>query len=289
MSNLNAPESAAEKTLPVLTPENYYSVESNIAYVSVSQYKDFCGTTGTIGCEAAALARMRGELPEEKTIALLVGSYVDAYFEGTLPTFVAQNPEIISSRGATAGQLKSEYKQAELMIQRAERDEVFMRYMEGDKQVIMTGEIEGVPVKIKIDSCDGKRLTDLKTIRSITETFYAKDLNQRLNFCEWWGYDLQGAVYREIYRQNTGDLLPFYICAVSKDKTGTVCHPRIKVIEVPPIKMDEKLTEVKSQISKIQDLKNGLYDPIRCEICDYCADTEVLDGPISMDMLMGEI
>lgn len=153
----------------------------------------------------------------------------------------------------------------------------------------MTGEIEGVPVKIKIDSCDGKRLTDLKTIRSITETFYAKDLNQRLNFCEWWGYDLQGAVYREIYRQNTGDLLPFYICAVSKDKTGTVCHPRIKVIEVPPIKMDEKLIEVKSQINKIQDLKNGLYDPIRCEVCDYCADTEVLDGPVSMDMLMGEI
>lgn len=289
MSNLNAPESAAEKTLPVLTPENYYSVESNIAYVSVSQYKDFVGTTGKMGCEAAALARMRGELTEEKTTALLVGSYVDAYFEGTLPTFVAQNPDIISSRGATAGQLKAEYRQAELMIQRAERDEVFMRYMEGDKQVIMTGEIEGVPVKIKIDSCDGKRLTDLKTIRSITETFYAKDLNQRLNFCEWWGYDLQGAVYREIYRQNTGDLLPFYICAVSKDKTGTVCHPRIKVIEVPPIKMDEKLTEVKSQINKIQDLKNGLYDPIRCEVCDYCADTEVLDGPVSMDMLMGEI
>lgn len=289
MSNLNAPESAAEKTLPVLTPENYYSVESNIAYVSVSQYKDFVGTTGKMGCEAAALARMRGELTEEKTIPLLVGSYVDAYFEGTLPTFVAQNPSVISTRGATVGQLKSEYKQADLMIQRAERDEVFMRYMEGDKQVIMTGEIEGVPVKIKIDSCDGKRLTDLKTIRSITETFYAKDLNQRLNFCEWWGYDLQGAVYREIYRQNTGDLLPFYICAVSKDKTGTVCHPRIKVIEVPPIKMDEKLIEVKSQINKIQDLKNGLYDPIRCEVCDYCADTEVLDGPVSMDMLMGEI
>lgn len=289
MSNQNAPVSVAEKTLPILTSENYYSVESNIAYVSVSQYKDFIGTTGQMGCEAAALARMRGELPEEITTALLVGSYVDAYFEGTLPTFVAQHPEVISTRGATVGQLKAEYKQAELMIQRAERDEVFMRYMKGDKQVIMTGEIEGVPVKIKIDSVDGKRLTDLKTVRSITETFYAKDLAQRLNFCEWWGYDLQGAIYREIYRQNTGDLLPFYICAISKDKTGTVCHPRIKVIEVPPGKMDEKLIEVKSHIRKIQDLKDGLYDPIRCEICDYCADTEVLDGPVSMDMLMGEI
>ena len=289
MSNVNVPESAAGAILPVLTPENYYSVEANTAYVSVSQYKDFNGTTGKMGCEFSALAKMRGEIQEEETTPLLVGSYVDAYFEGTLPTFVAQHPGIISSRGKTAGELKSEYKQAEMMIERAMKDEVFMRYMAGDKQVIMTGQIEGVPVKIKIDSFDGIRITDLKTVRSITETFYAKDLGQRLNFCEWWGYDLQAAVYREIVRQNTGDLLPFYICAVSKDKTGTIPHPRIKVIEIPPGKMDEKLTEVKGQITKIQALKNGDYEPLRCEVCDYCADTEVLDGPVSMDQIMGEI
>lgn len=273
----------------ILTPENYYSREANMAYVSVSQYKDFCGTTGKIGCEAMAMAKLRGEIEEVKTIPMMVGSYVDAYFEGTLPTFVAQHPEIISSRGKTQGELKSEYKQASTMIERAEKDEVFMRYMAGDKQVIMTGEIEGVPVKIKIDSADGRRITDLKTVRSITETFYAKDLAQRLNFCEWWGYDLQAAVYREIYRQNTGDLLPFYICAISKDKTDNIPHPRIKVIEVPPMMMDEKLIEVKSKIASIQRIKDGDIEPLRCEICDYCADTEVLDGPISMDQLMGEI
>ena len=82
---------------------------------------------------------------------LMVGSYVDAYFEGTLPTFSAQHPEIFSSRGKTAGELKSEYKQASIMIDRAVKDPVFMQYMAGDKQVIMTGEIEGVPVKIKIE------------------------------------------------------------------------------------------------------------------------------------------
>lgn len=289
MSNVNAQAGAAGASLPVLTPENYYSVEANIAYVSASQYKDFNGTTGKMGCEYSALAKMRGEIQEEVTTPLLVGSYVDAYFEGTLPTFVAQHPDIISSRGKTAGELKSEYKQAEIMIERAMRDEVFMRYMAGDKQVIMTGSIEGVPVKVKIDSFDGVRITDLKTVRSITETFYAKDLGQRLNFCEWWGYDLQGAIYREIVRQNTGELLPFYICAVSKDKTGTVPHPRIKVIEIPPTKMDEKLAEVKTQITKIQALKDGDYEPLRCEVCDYCADTDVLDGPVSMDQVMGEI
>lgn len=275
--------------LLILTPENYYSREANMQYVSVSQYKDFDGTTGKMGCEACAMAKLRGEVEEVQTTPLLVGSYVDAYFEGTLPTFAAQHPEIYSSRGKTAGELKSEYKQASMMIDRAEKDAVFMQYMAGDKQVIMTGEIEGVPVKIKIDSTDGRRITDLKTVRSITETFYAKDLGQRLNFCEWWGYDLQAAVYREIYRQNTGDLLPFYICAISKDKTDNIPHPRIKVIEVPPMLMDEKLTEVKSSIVKIQRIKEGDLEPLRCEVCDYCADTEVLDGPVSIDMLLGEI
>lgn len=277
------------KTPFVLTSENYYSMEANMAYVSVSQYKDFNGTSGQMGCEAYAMAKLRGEIQQEMTTPLLVGSYVDSFFEGTLPTFAAQHPEIFSSRGKTAGELKSEYKQAEIMIQRAVKDEVFMRYMAGDKQVIMTGEISGVPVKIKMDSYDGIRITDLKTVKSISETFYAKDLGQRLNFIEWWAYDLQGAVYREIVRQNTGDVLPFYICAISKDKTGTVPHPRIKVIEIPPMIMDEKLTEVKYNIEKIQRIKDGDMEPLRCEVCDYCADTEVLDGPISMDQLMGEI
>mgnify|MGYP000475360043 CR=1 FL=1 len=168
--------------LIALTPENYYSQEANMQYVSASQYKDFNGTTGKLGCEAYAMAKLRGEVEEVSTTPLLVGSYVDAYFEGTLPTFSAQHPEIFSSRGKTAGELKAEYKQASAMIDRAEKDKVFMQYMAGDKQVIMTGEINGIPVKIKIDSCDGKRITDLKTVKSVTETFYAKDLGQRLNF-----------------------------------------------------------------------------------------------------------
>lgn len=275
--------------LLVLTPENYYSQEANMQYVSVSQYKDFNGTTGKMGCEACAMAKLQGEVEEVTTVPLMVGNYVDAHFEGTLPTFAAQHPEIYSTRGKTAGELKSEYKQASAMIDRAEKDPVFMRYMAGDKQVIMTGEIEGVPVKIKIDSFDGLRITDLKTVRSITETFYAKDLGQRLNFCEWWGYDLQAAVYREIVRQNTGDLLPFYICAISKDKTDNMPHPRIKVIEIPPRVMDEKLVDVQHNIEKIQRIKDGDIEPLRCEVCDYCADTEVLDGPVSMDQIMGEI
>lgn len=272
-----------------LTPENYYSREANEYYVSTSQYKEFVGFPDKRGCETMALAKMRGEWETPMTTPLLVGQYVDCYFEGTLPTFAAQHPEIYSSRGKTAGELKSEYKQATMMIDRATRDPLFMKYMDGDKQVIMTGEIEGVPVKIKIDSTDGKRITDLKTVKSISESFFIKDSGERVSFVEKWSYDLQAAIYQEIYRQNTGDTLPFYICAISKDKTDNIPHPRIAVIELPPLLVRERLTEVKQRITHIQDLKTGEIEPIPCGVCDWCADNLSLDGVVSSDQLIAEL
>lgn len=272
----------------ILTSENYYSQEADEMYCSVSQYKDFMGTVGKRGCESMALAKMRREFEMPKTIPLMIGSYCDAYFEGTLPTFAAQHPEIFSSRGASKGELKSDYKQASVMIDRATKDPLFMKYMAGDKQVIMTGEIEGVPFKIKIDSTDGRRLTDLKTVKNINESFYVKDSGERVSFIEWWSYDIQAAVYQEIYRQNTGDLLPFYICAISKDKTDNVPHPRIAVIELQPLIIRDRLTEVKQNVKHIQELKDGIIEPIPCGLCDWCADNLPLTGVTSSDMLMAE-
>lgn len=270
-----------------LTAENYYSAEANKRFVSVSQYKDFYGhNLGSRGCELYAMAKIKGLVTEEVTVPLLVGSYVDSAFEGTLPTFVAQHPEMFSSRGKTAGELKSEYKQASVMVDRAKKDPLFMKYMAGDKQVIMTGEIEGTKWKIKIDSTDGRRITDLKTVKDIHETFYVKDSGERVSFPEWWGYTTQGAVYREIYRQNTGDTLPFYIAAISKDKTGTTPHPRLAVIEIPEMLMNERLEEVKRNAVHIQELKDGLYEPVPCGLCDYCADTLPLERVISTDQIL---
>jgi len=77
----------------LLTSENYYSREANEEYLSVSQYKDFMGTYGKPGCEEYALAKLNGTWVEamEDSTALMVGSYVDAHFEGTLDLFKAQH------------------------------------------------------------------------------------------------------------------------------------------------------------------------------------------------------
>ena len=73
----------------ILTNENYYSVDANLEYMSVSQYKDFRK------CEAMALATLRGEWEKPKTTALLVGSYIDSWFEGTLDEFKEDGVEIV--------------------------------------------------------------------------------------------------------------------------------------------------------------------------------------------------
>lgn len=277
-----------------LNEQNYYSQEMNMKYVSVSQYKLFSNPYSGC-CEAAAIAEIKGEYVKPTSKSLLMGSYVDEALTGDLEKFKAEHPELFVSRGDRKGELKSDFIQAEEMVQRAKRDPLFMAYVTGGvHQAIFTGTIEDVPVKIKIDHIAMKgdkpvALVDLKTVKSMYEVFYVKDSGEHLNFVERWHYDLQASVYQYIYQQNTGLKLPFYIAAISKDKDSEgVAHPRLKIIQIPQIKMDERLSEVKSNIKKIQLLKNGDIEPIHCGKCDYCADTLPCEV-ISMDELMLEV
>ncbi len=257
----------------ILTAENYFSKEAEKEFLSVSQYKKFAGCLGRLGCEAKAMAELKGEWEEEKSTALLVGSYVDAHFEGTLDLFKAQHPEVFTKQGM----LKAEYRRAEEVINRMERDPYFMAHMAGEKQVIMTGELFGARWKIKMDSYfPGKLIVDLKCMKSLGERFYNADYGN-MDFVRNWGYDIQGAIYQEIVRQNTGDKLPFKIAAASKEE-----YPDIDVVQVEQSLLDAALAEVEKNVSNILSLKKGEYDPVRCEKrdCNYCKHTKILTNSI---------
>ena len=262
-----------------LTSENYYSREANREYMSVSQFKDFVGTYGRLGCEFTALEKIEERWEDEKSTALMVGSYVDSYFEGTLAKFKAENPSLFKKDGG----LKAEYVKADEIIARIERDEYFMKYMSGQKQVIMTGELFGAKWKIKIDSyIPDVAIVDLKVMSSITELKWVKDLGY-LDFVRYWGYDIQGAVYQEIVRQNTGKKLPFYIAGATKEK-----EPDIRIIHVTDNYLQEALSVVEANTPRILSLKSGELEPDRCESCDCCRHTRVLTRPISiMDLTAG--
>lgn len=263
-----------------LTAENYYSDEANRRYLSVSQFKDFHGTYGRMGCEEMALAKIKGEYRTEPTNAMMIGSYVDSYYEGTLEEFKNRNPQIFRKDG----QLMSGFKKAEEIIERTERDELFQKYMSGQKQVIMTAELFGVPWKIKMDSyLEGKAIVDLKVMATLTKLNWVPDIGY-LDFVRYWGYDLQGAIYQEVVYLNTGKRLPFYIAGASKEDDID-----IELIHVTQNYLDEAKHTVEMSMPRILRVKNGEVEPDRCDTCGWCRKTKVLKKPISIMDLTASI
>lgn len=263
-----------------LSAENYYSQEANIKYMSVSQFKDFNGTYGKVACEFEAVEKMYERWNPEKSTALLVGGYVDAYFEGTLDTYKKENPSIFTQKG----DLKADYKKADKIIARIERDKYFMKFLSGEKQAIMTGKLFGTEWKIKMDSyIPDVAIVDLKVMSSITDLKWVRDLGY-LDFVRYWGYDIQGAVYQKIVEINTGKKLPFFIAAATKED-----EPDIRIIQITQNYLDEALNVVQLNLPRVIRVKSGEVTPDRCELCDCCRYNRVLTKPISITDLTAGI
>ena len=253
-----------------LTADNYYSPEANLEYFSVSQYKAFSK------CEAAALAEIDGKYHRPETKALLMGSYVDAHFSGEMGVFIRDNPQIFNSR---TGELKAEYKQADKCVQRAESDPMFMSYMDGEKQVIMTGELFGQPWKVKLDVLHNDKIVDLKLMRDMKPVYTE---NGWETFIDAWDYDVQAYVYQQIVLQNTGKLLPFYFAIITKEE-----HPNIALIEMTQWKINSVEQVMEHFVrERFANVKAKHLDPIRCEHCDYCHDTKKLTTVIKYEDLL---
>lgn len=243
----------------ILTNENYYSTESNREYMSVSQFKQFRK------CEAMAMAELNGEWKQPKSTALLVGSYVDSWFEGTLDEFRLENPEIFKKDGS----LKADYIQADEIIRKLKEDNIFMEYMSGEKQRIFIRELFGVPWKIKIDSLLPDKIVDLKVMRSM-ERIMGK------SFVEHWGYDLQMAIYAAVYGKEVETYLAVATKQTPMDK---------EIIHIPQWRREELLEEVGRFLPHIIDVKSGNAEPERCGVCEYCRATKKIVEPIDFELV----
>lgn len=261
-----------------LTGENYYSLEANQLYLSVSQIKDF------MECEAMAMAKINGEWVQEPTPAMLMGSYIDSWFEGTLDKFKENNPQIFKKDGS----LKSDYLKVEEVIEKVKNDTLFMRCMSGEKQVIMTGSLYGAPVKIKMDSyLKDEAIVDLKLVKKLRDITYKNGFKQ--TFIEKNQYDLQLGVYQEIVRQNTGNTLDCIIAGADKQEI-----PDLDCILIPNDQLAFQVNRLDeynprlgmSLIQRILEVKNHNIEPHRCGICDYCRKTKKLERLILPDELL---
>ena len=228
-------------------------------------------------CEAYAMAKIKGEWVEEPTAAMMIGSYVDSYFEGTLKDFQEHNHDKIFKKN---GDLYADFVLAENLIKRIEAEELFMLCLSGEKQRIFTGEIAGVPFKGKLDSyIEGQAIVDLKCIKKIREIFFKQ--SGRESFIEHNGYDTQLAIYQELVRQKTGVTLDCIIAAIDKQTI-----PDLECILIPNDQLDFKLRELKLLIPHFAAVKRGEVEPKRCGRCDYCRATKKLERLILPQELM---
>ena len=248
---------------------NYHSIEANKEYWSVSQFKQFQE------CSDAAMAQLTGEYIRPETDALLMGSYVDAHFSGTGEEFRANHPETFNSR---TGELKSQYKKAENAITRAERDKLFMEYMDGDAQTIITGELYGLPWKCKVDVLHDDKIVDLKFMRNLDPVY--KD-GERQTFVRAYGYDLQAFIYQKLVEQKTGKHLPFYLAVITKEEPA----------DIQLIHIDDKFLKpfdgmIAHYLPIFDEIKNYKAEPERCEHCEWCRQSKVITEPIEYETLM---
>lgn len=259
-----------------LTHENYYSIEANMEYMSVSQFKDFQR------CELYGLKKATGEYVETKTPALLQGGYMDAHFSNRMEEYKNENPQIFKKDGT----LLQTYNKVEECIKVAEDDEFFMEHIKGKTQVIVTGIINGVKWKSCYDFLN-TRIIDMKLVASIKETVWKYDpimkRNYQTDFISAYGYDLQGAVYQELGRQTFGKTLPFDIAAISKED-----EPDKAIINIEDDILAQKLEEVKELTIRYDLIKKGLLEPNRCGNCPVCRKYNRLTRVVSYKEMFGK-
>lgn len=263
-----------------LTADNYYSDEANWQYMSTSQYKAFCK------CEASALAELKGEWNRKDSIALLVGSYVDAHFSNEKEQFILDHPEIYTKSGT----LRAEFQNAEKAIARLEADDLARMLLKGKNQVIKTVKINGVWFKAKFDSLltarqveaickkfpevnqlvpfGGSMIVDLKYMKNF-EPIWDDDEKELKNFIQYWGYDIQGAIYQYADKKTA----PFVIVAVTKEE-----EPDITARYIPDDELAYCLSLVKEYAPRYDAIKKGKIEPNGCGVCPYCKSHKKLQS-----------
>lgn len=256
-----------------LTPSNYFSLEANRHYMSNSQFKGFVSSFG--GCEAQAMAKINGEYEQPDSVAFMAGKFMHAWNEGKLEEFKANNPDLYSSRGKTAGQLKTDYVKLYDLIECLESDTLSMKALEGEKEVILTAELFGIPWKIMIDSYNPNAglFSDLKCLKDMDGKHWNKDAQVYENFMEHYGYITQMAIYAEIERLAKGRgenewLIPHMVVVTKQDP------PDHEIIYFDYQAIIQQLQVVSNHIERVKGVKSGKVKPVRCESCPYCRSTK---------------
>ena len=294
--------------MTTITKDNYYDVRD---ILSASTIKAFAN------CEAAALAELKGEYSRPTSTALLVGSYIDAALDSDaeLDKFLSSHPEIVNSR---TGALKADFQRAADIVARCKEDALF-RSLTVDSpaeghQYIVVGTIgtdsngASIPCKGKLDfllmpdyleqlaarfpgwaaffrsaAQAGGLIIDLKSAAN-TDEVWDPDAEERLPWLQSWHYDRQLAIYRELYRQRSGHVLPVLVLVATKEPATSLL-----ALTIDSGTLDEGLADARMLAPEAWAVMRGEAEPCRCGHCAYCRAQRKLAqmGPIDFRFAAG--
>ena len=261
-----------------LTKENYYDVSTDWTYMSVSLFKDF------MKCEAATMARLNGHgLVDTNETPLLVGNWVHSAVESE-----AAHEAFKKGAGAKlltkAGNLRSDFKVADLMIKRLKSDDFFNWIWQGERESIVTGELFGTMWKGKIDCLDVEngRFFDLKTTADPRKMIWSNRHGGRVLWVTAYGYLLQMSIYKHLLEQMYGKSFDAYIIAVSKSD-----HPALRTIDLSQEygRFQVEDDYVKKHLPRILAIENGEIAPTMCNNCNWCFDHQLGQNTVTIDDL----
>lgn len=244
-----------------LNHNNYFSIEMDKKYFSVSQYKSFKN------CSLKAFHDL--EVPDATSKeAFLQGKLFEELVAGDPKLFMAQHPELIARTGPTKGEIKKNFQKVIKAAEKFNSQEFFKSIINKcEKQVILTGEICGVPVKCCLDLFDKETFSiyDIKCMQDFNEQ-WSKEEKKYIPWYYAWGYVLQLAVYRLIVKQN-------FNC--EPKEIGLLAASKEEIPDIQALKFDDsllglELIEFKNNIKHYDNIKKGLEKPIACGHCDYC-------------------
>lgn len=147
---------------------------------------------------------------------------------------------------------------------------------QGDKEQIITFEIDSVMFKARIDNLRDNGFDDLKFMKDFKDGYSAT----HESIAHWYSvfdYDRQMAIYQEAIKSISGAQLTPNILAVTKHTVPDVQWVRFDSQEM----LDDQIEEVRRNLPAIIDWKTGEKTPPRCEECNYCKATKQIRHPLS--------
>ena len=245
-----------------LTPEIYHADKE---FISSSYLKKLNK------CEYSALYE-----PNEDKECFKEGRLFEVLVSGTdeeKAKFFDENKDMLASTGKNKGSLKSNFT---VVVNSANflRIQKFLTDIidNCEKQTILVGEINGVKVKAMYDLINRETgdIFDLKCMANFTDKY----MPQTEQYASWWecyGYHIQMWLYREIARQN----------GIKEGRTGLIACSKQAVPEIKAITFSDGMLGyaegiTRSLIDRHIELLNGA-EPIRCEACEFCKKTAVIN------------